>query len=89
MRTLPILFFCFFLIQSLFADNRITPIISEVTVYRSGAKVSSIATVKVPAGTSEVIFENLSPYFDANSLQVRIKGSATLNAAVFSMNTPY
>lgn len=88
MRTLPILFFCFFLIQSLFADNRTTPIISEVTVYRSGAKVSSIATVKVPAGTSEVIFENLSPYFDANSLQVRIKGSATLNAAVFSMNTP-
>ncbi|MBK6997488.1 MAG: hypothetical protein IPH31_22235 [Lewinellaceae bacterium] len=28
------------------------------------------------------------PYFNANSLQVRIKGAATLNAAVFSLNTP-
>ena len=78
--------FCFFEILS--AENRVTPVIKEVTVYRTGAKVSSVSTVRVPAGNSEVVFENLSPYFNANSLQVRIKGSATLNAAVFSMNTP-
>lgn len=77
-----------FSISCLSAESRVTPLIKEVTVYRTGAKVSSIATVRVPAGNSEVVFENLSPYFNANSLQVRIKGSATLNAAVFSMNTP-
>ncbi len=82
--------FLFFILsaQNIFAENRVTPVITEVTVYRNGAKVSSVATVKVPAGNSEIIFENLSPYFDANSLQVRIKGGATLNSAVFSMNSP-
>ena len=70
------------------ADNRVSPIISEVTVYRSGAKISSIATVKIPAGKSEVIFENLSSYFNPNSLQVKIKGGATLIAATFQLKTP-
>ncbi|MCB9345450.1 MAG: DUF4139 domain-containing protein [Lewinellaceae bacterium] len=88
MRTLSILIIFQFFTQILLADNRVSPIISEVTVYRNGAKVSSVATVTIPAGKSEVIFENLSPYFNANSLQVRIKGTATLNAAVFSLNTP-
>ncbi|MFN0173719.1 MAG: DUF4139 domain-containing protein [Saprospiraceae bacterium] len=69
-------------------ESRISPIISEVTVYRSGAKISSVATVKIPAGKSEVIFENLSPYFNPNSLQVKIKGSATLLAATFQLKTP-
>jgi uncharacterized protein (TIGR02231 family) len=88
MRTTPIFILITLFSQYLYAENRVTPVITEVTVYRSGAKVSSVATVRVPAGSSEVIFENLSPYFNANSLQVRIKGAATLNAAVFSMHTP-
>ncbi|MBC7774809.1 MAG: DUF4140 domain-containing protein, partial [Phycisphaerae bacterium] len=69
-------------------QGRVSPTISEVTVYRSGAKISSVATVKIPAGKSEVIFENLSPYFNPNSLQVKIKGSATLVAATFQLKTP-
>ncbi len=72
-----------------FADNRIKSTIKEVTVYRVGAKVSSFAIVRVPAGASEVVFEDLSPYFNGNSLQVKIKGEGTtLNAAVFRMQTP-
>ena len=70
------------------APVNFTPVISEVTVYRSGAKISSVATVKVPAGKSEVIFDNLSPSFNGNSLQVKIKGSATLVSAVFRLKTP-
>ncbi len=88
MRLASIFLFSILSLQNIFAEKRVTPVITEVTVYRSGAKVSSVATVTVPAGNSEVVFENLSPYFDANSLQVRIKGGATLNAAVFSMNAP-
>jgi uncharacterized protein (TIGR02231 family) len=73
---------------TLAADNRVSPIITEVTVYRSGAKISSAATVRVPAGQSEVIFENLSMYFNPNSLQVRIKGGTTLIAATFQLKSP-
>lgn len=88
MRIFPVfLLFCLHSVQ-IFADNRVSPVISEVTVYRSGAKVSSVATVKVEAGNSNVIFENLSPYFNPNSLQVKIKGAALLNSAAFSLRTP-
>ena len=79
-------FLCSF--ARVFADNRVTPVITEVTVYRSGAKVSSTATVRVAAGNSEIIFENLSPYFNPASLQVKIGGSATLTSAIFQMKTP-
>lgn len=75
-------------VSHIYADNRVTPTISEVTVYRSGAKVSSMATVRVASGTSEIVFENLSPYFNASSLQVKIAGSATLVSAIFQMQTP-
>lgn len=88
MRTLflPVLFFL--QISGVFADNRVTPLISEVTVYRSGAKVSSVATVRVTAGNSEVVFENLSPYFNPASLQVKIAGTPVLISAVFQLKTP-
>lgn len=86
MRILPIVLL--FVATCLNAENHVTPVITEVTVYRNGAKLSSEASVKVPAGKSEIVFDNLSPYFNANSLQVRIKGSATLNAAVFTQVTP-
>ncbi|GAB4489496.1 MAG: DUF4139 domain-containing protein [Saprospiraceae bacterium] len=84
------LFISFFLLFTfqIFAENRVTPVISEVTVYRSGAKISSMATTKVAAGKSEIVFENLSPYFSPNSLQVKIKGNATLVSAVFSLKSP-
>ena len=82
------LFFVFLFVQKLAADNRVSPIISEVTVYRSGAKISSVASVKIPAGKSEVVFENLSMYFNPNSLQVKIKGSASLIAATFQLKNP-
>jgi uncharacterized protein (TIGR02231 family) len=77
------------LTQIIFATaNHVTPTIKEVTIYRSGAKITSVARVSVPAGKSEVFFDNLSPYFNAQSLQVKLSGGATLNAAVFQMKTP-
>ncbi len=88
MRSLAFIALVLFSSFGVLAKNRITPVISEVTVYRSGAKVSSTATVRVPAGQSEVVFENLSPYFNANSLQVRIAGTSTLISAIFQMKTP-
>lgn len=77
------------LTQIIFATaNHVTPTIKEVTIYRSGAKITSVARVSIPAGKSEVFFDNLSPYFNAQSLQVKLSGGVTLNAAVFQMKTP-
>ncbi|MEQ1743834.1 MAG: DUF4139 domain-containing protein [Saprospiraceae bacterium] len=73
---------------ALCAGNPVTPVTTEVTVYGTGARITSFAAVKVPAGASDVIFENLSPYFNSNSLQVKIKGDARLNAAVFQLKPP-
>lgn len=87
MRILVTLF-CSVSLSALFAGNPVTPTITEVTVYRTGARITSFATVTVPAGASEVVFENLSPYFNSNSLQVKIKGDARLNAAVFQLKPP-
>lgn len=73
---------------NLVTANTVSPVVKEVTVYRSGAKLTSVAKVSVPAGRSEVVFENLSAYFNSQSLQVKLSGGATLNSAVFQMKYP-
>ncbi|TNE55323.1 MAG: mucoidy inhibitor MuiA family protein [Bacteroidetes bacterium] len=88
MRTLLSFLLCCNIIQTLSAVGPVPSAITEVTVYRSGAKITREATVTVPAGPSEVTLDNLSPYFNGNSLQVRIAGDARLNAAVFQLRTP-
>ncbi|MBK9460635.1 MAG: mucoidy inhibitor MuiA family protein [Sphingobacteriales bacterium] len=60
--------------------------ISNVTVYRQGAKITTTASATVPQGNSEVLLTNLSQYADANSLQISIEGGATLLSATFQYN---
>lgn len=69
-------------------NGHLTPVTKAVTVYRNGAKLTSVGKIAVPSGKSEVVFENLSPYFNPQSLQVRLGGNATLNSAVFRIKTP-
>lgn len=71
-----------------YAENRVNSTVKEVTVYLNGAKLMTTAKVKVEKGTSEVIFENLSPDFYAPSLQVKIKGDARLLSAKFRSRYP-
>lgn len=49
-----------------------------VTVFASGAQVTRQKTVQVSAGQSAVTFTSLSPYIDANSIQVKAKGRVTI-----------
>ncbi len=70
------------------AENRVNSTVKEVTVYLNGAKLMTTATVKVEKGTSEVIFENLSPDFYAPSLQVKLTGDAKLLSAKFRSHYP-
>lgn len=55
--------------------------LSEVTVYRVLAKELRNGTVSIPKGTSEVIISNVSLNMIDNSLQVAVKGNATLLTA--------
>jgi len=52
--------------------------VSEVTVYRSLAKETRTSMVTIPKGNSDVILSGVSMLMVDNSLQVSVKGEATL-----------
>jgi uncharacterized protein (TIGR02231 family) len=73
-------------INLLFAQTKIASKISEATVYRSGAKLSSTASVKLNPGQNQVIFEKLPVYLNPSSMQVRMDGKANLLSAAYRQN---
>jgi uncharacterized protein (TIGR02231 family) len=87
-KILSIFLFVGALCNTIFAEQNIKSTIKEVTVYLNGAKVTSMGSVAVPAGSSEIIFENLSPYFYAPSLQVKMGGDVKLLSAKFRTRYP-
>ncbi|HPH18966.1 MAG TPA: DUF4139 domain-containing protein [Haliscomenobacter sp.] len=72
---------------SAFAETRLPSRISEVTVYRSGAKLTNIASVRLTAGSNQIVFEKLPVDMNPNSVQVRIEGKADLLSAFFRRAT--
>lgn len=60
--------------------------VSEVTVFLEGAQVVRKKQVAVGKGVSVLKFTNLSPYFDAKSLQVKTGGSVTILSVSHQMN---
>jgi uncharacterized protein (TIGR02231 family) len=60
--------------------------ITEVTVYRNQAKETRLLTVTIPKGNSDVVIPNISTFMVDNSLQVGVKGSATLLSATTRIN---
>lgn len=51
---------------------------SEVTLFLSGAQILRKVNVQIPAGESVLKFENLSPYINENSIQVRANKGLTV-----------
>jgi len=58
--------------QDLVADSKI----NQVTVYTQGALVNRIATLKLGEGAQKIIFPDIIPQIDENSLRVSGEGSA-------------
>ena len=87
-KILSIFVFVGVLCNAIFAEQNVKSTIKEVTVYLNGAKVTSTGSVAVPAGSSEIVFENLSPFFYAPSLQVRMGGDVKLLSAKFRTRYP-
>jgi len=62
--------------------------ISKVTVYSQGAQIFRTAQYSIGKGVTEVIIEGVSPYIDANSLQVNATGSVVILDSKYSVFYP-
>lgn len=82
---ITVLFLCLGI--TAFSETRLPSRIAEVTVYRSGAKLSNVASVRLAAGNNQIVFEKLPVDMNPNSLQVRIEGKADLLSAFFRQAT--
>ena len=82
---ITVLFLCLGI--TAFSETRLPSRIAEVTVYRSGAKLSNVASVRLAAGNNQIVFEKLPVDMNPNSLQVRIEGKADLLSAFFRRAT--
>ncbi|WP_181369408.1 mucoidy inhibitor MuiA family protein [Flavobacterium album] len=76
------------LLPSLMFAGEVKPksTIKEVTIYRSGAQVTSEAVVNLPKGVSEVYLTGLSPLIDQNSIQVSGLKDASILSISYSVN---
>lgn len=62
--------------------------ISNVTVFPGSAQVTRTASFNCAAGTTEIIFENVSPYLNTSSIQAKGKGSFTILDVKFRYKQP-
>lgn len=70
-----------------FAETHLPSRITEATVYRNGAKLTNVASVRLTAGSNQIVFEKLPVDMNPNSVQVRIEGKADLLSAFFRQAT--
>ena len=67
-------------------EKRVKSEIKEVTVYLSGAQVTSTANVNLAPGTTQVIFEDLSKDVNEDNIQARGEGDLTILSVMKKMN---
>jgi len=60
--------------------------IEKVTVFLNGSQVSRVGKVILPAGKSEIIFKEISPSIDQQSIQVKAEGKVTVLSVVHQLN---
>jgi len=53
------------------ADINIKSQIKEVTVYTNSAQIKAVADANLTKGTYNLVFENVSPFIDENSIQIK------------------
>ena len=66
--------------------QKISSKVQRVIVFLSGAQVKRTADVSIKQGTSTLIFNNLSPDIDAQSIQVHANGSFTILSVKHEMD---
>ncbi|MBK9014653.1 MAG: mucoidy inhibitor MuiA family protein [Saprospiraceae bacterium] len=76
-------------VQSLFGQNKKQPIastIQKVTVFLNGGQVTRLAKTSLPAGKTELVFKDISPNIDRQSIQVKGDGPFTILSVVHQLN---
>jgi hypothetical protein len=66
--------------------QKIASKVQKVIVFLNGAQVTRTANVNVNAGTSTLVFENISPDIDAQSIQVHANGDFTILSVKNELN---
>ena len=74
-------------IYSTYAENKeINSEAKEITVYLQGAQVIREAKTYINAGKTDILISDLSPFIDANTIQVKGKGDFTILAINHQIN---
>jgi hypothetical protein len=60
--------------------------VQKVTLFLSGAQVTRTAVTSISPGTSTLVFENISPDIDVQSIQVKAAGEFTILSVKHEMN---
>ncbi len=59
-------------------EQRVSSSITNVTVFLNQAQVTRVAKVSLQPGTTNLVFDKISPYINLNSLQVKTESNITL-----------
>lgn len=59
-------------------SQKLSSKIQKVTIFLNGAQVTRTANASISPGTSTLVFENISPYVDEQSIQLHANGNFTI-----------
>src|SRR6478672_8499116 len=68
------------------AAEKVATTIDAVTVYRQTARLSHSGMVDIPAGTSDIVIDNLSSAIIIPSVQVELEGNVTILSVTGRIN---
>lgn len=66
--------------------QKVTSKVQKVVVFLRGAQVTRTAMVNVSTGTTDLVFDNISPNIDPQSIQVHANGEFTILSVKHEMN---
>ena len=66
--------------------QNITSKIEKVIVFTNGAQINRTAKTNIETGKTEMVFTDISPYIDKQSIQVKGEGSFTIMSVGHQMN---
>lgn len=80
--------FCYIsiLLFALDSEKKINSEIKEVTVFLNGASITNVGNTMLDSGVNDLVFENLSPFIDENSIEVKGEGDFTILSTSFRTN---
>src|SRR5688572_24320856 len=74
------------MVQAKDTEKKLKSTIKEVTVFLSGAQITNTVTTNLSAGTTDLVFTDLSPYIMDNNIQAKGEGSFTILSVVKRIN---